>query len=130
MVLRSDRKSSLTFAIRNALKTHQDEPYRYRIVFPDRRGVLGEHTFTNHPDFSSEKDILPLPSPSLLAAHASLARVFRASGAGAYFESLFRDIEEIEDFPDDVGWGQRQLDTGEADWHRFATKANGNRTSR
>ena len=74
----------------------QDRENHYEIWNVDSRTKLGEHTFRN----SSNEDIA-LPSAKYFAVHAAFARVFHASGAGEYFESLFEDSEDIAIFASD-----------------------------
>ncbi|KAK7434924.1 hypothetical protein VKT23_019927 [Stygiomarasmius scandens] len=48
-------------------------------------------TFKN---YASPRD-LPLPDPTLLALHATCARVFCMSGADDYYEKMYEDAEEL-----------------------------------
>lgn len=59
-------------------------------------------TFVNH----SNSDI-PLPDPKILRLHAALARVLFASGAGEYFDHVWRSATTLgvlkEDGTSDIG---------------------------
>ncbi|KZT08980.1 uncharacterized protein LAESUDRAFT_647704, partial [Laetiporus sulphureus 93-53] len=44
---------------------------------------------------SPNPNILPLPSPELLALHAACAKVAHLSGAGAYIDKLDRDLDDL-----------------------------------
>ncbi|KZP25790.1 hypothetical protein FIBSPDRAFT_1041158 [Athelia psychrophila] len=81
-----------------------DEPHKYRIMtymtnfaFSNKRV-----TFVNH----SNSDI-PLPDPKILRLHAALARVLFASGAGEYFDHVWRSATTLgvlkEDGTSDIG---------------------------
>lgn len=44
---------------------------------------------------------LPLPSPHLLALHATCAQVANLSGAKKYLDSVFQDMEEMDVLAED-----------------------------
>ena len=57
-----------------------------------------EVTFT-----SSDPELLPLPKPSYLAFHASLAKVVHMAGMAEYLDDILRRYEEIRVLSDESG---------------------------
>jgi hypothetical protein len=70
----------------------QNEPDTYTVVSPVINiGFNGNTvTFVNH-----DNGPIDLPDPEILALHAAFARVFYASGAGEYYDSLWHDMDTI-----------------------------------
>ncbi|KAF7968174.1 hypothetical protein HWV62_31680 [Athelia sp. TMB] len=81
-----------------------DEPHKYRIMthlsnfpFSNKRVTFKDHSDSN----------IPLPDPQIFKLHAALSRVLYASGAGEYFDQVWRSAANLgvlkEDGSSDIG---------------------------
>jgi hypothetical protein len=110
---------SLSFVVHRSLNTSavQNIENQYRPKSCIATVVLPEVvTFT-----SSDPERLPLPSPKLLALHATCSKVARMSGAAEYLDKFDRDMDDLDVLAPD---GTSSAVLNHAIWEKMGTSIN------